>query len=498
MSKLVTHIKRIALALCFAPPVVSWAAVDYAGTDYEPWSYSQGCVVWRGGAVFHTAQVADVSADGTVGDAYTFGATDHKQWQIFASNQGAYSAPGTTLVYDKAGYTASSDAQFAPLSFGGMWVKSLQAENTPYCITDNKTDGTDRKVELGAANASTYFKFDESFTFNRNSATEVKGTATVEIATGKTFTINARANKGAVVESGNTLVLKGEGTLAVVAGLTVAVGGTLDLSAATRLTIDGDVDLYGTIVLPEGTEVSQESPFTVCSGTLSGLNVYVKIGNAEAVEKSFTAVGGAITSFGEPIHEFKDNFPTEIPVGVTYTFIGGEAEATTVTVPHTVKVSGTLKTSGFITVPYLAVNTAATLDVVDGTTTLTCGGRALAANLKVEAGATLINGNTNAVDYFEAFTANIYGTLDMGATCWLLSSNNTINLYEGCTVTGTGTNSRNSSFDWIEKATANLNVYGEVNLAAPINIRSTATLDVNFYACAKEDQVVEFKNGNSG
>ena len=484
MSKLVTHIKRIALALCFAPPVVSWAAVDYAGTDYEPWSYSAGCVVWRAtsGQLFHASTVADVAADGTIGATYNLGSSGHP-WNVFAStvNNAAnpnYTSPGLTLVFDEAGYNASSDAQFAPLSFGGIWVKSLQAENTPYCITDNKTDGTDRKVELGATDASTYFKFDESFTFNRNSATEVKGTATVEIATGKTFTINARANKGAVVESGNTLVLKGEGTLAVVAGLTVAVGGTLDLSASTRPTIDGDVGLYGTIVLPEGTEVSQELPFTVCSGTLSGLNVYVKIGNAEAVEKSFTAVGGAITSFGEPIHEFKDNFPTEIPVGVTYTFIGGEAEATTVTVPHTVKVSGTLKTSGFITVPYLAVNTAATLDVVDGTTTLTCGGRALAANLKVEAGATLVNGNTDAVDYYATFTANIYGTLDMGATRWSLGSNNTLNFYEDCTVTGSG-QSGNGTFDWIEDVTATMNVYGNVNLQAPIKIRGSATVNVN-------------------
>ena len=204
------------------------------------------------------------------------------------------------------------------------------------------------------------------------------------------------------------------------------------------------------------------------------------------------------SSAEEFIDRFTDDFPDKVPKGATYTFIGGATAETAITVPGTVFVSGTLKTSGFITISYLAISKDATLDVVDGTTTLDCCNRALAGNLTVEAGATLVNGNTDAVDYYATFTANIYGTLDMGATCWLLSSNNTINLYEGCTVTGTGTNSRNSSFDWIENDTANLNVYGEVKLAAPINIRSTATLAVNFYACAKEDQVVEFKNGNSG
>ena len=200
------------------------------------------------------------------------------------------------------------------------------------------------------------------------------------------------------------------------------------------------------------------------------------------------------SSAEEFIDRFTDDFPDEVPKGATYTFIGGATAETAITVPDTVLVSGTLKTSGFITVPYLAVNTAATLDVVDGTTTLTCEGKDLAGIVTVEAGATLVNGNTDAVDCDDTFTANIYGTLDMGATCWPLGAKNTLNFYEGCTITGSG-QSGNGTFDWIG---GTLNVYGNVNLAAPINIRSTATLDVNFYACAKEDQVVEFNNGNSG
>ena len=185
------------------------------------------------------------------------------------------------------------------------------------------------------------------------------------------------------------------------------------------------------------------------------------------------------SSAEEFIYRSTDVFPDEVPEGKTYTFIGGEAESTTVTVPHTVKVGGTLKTSGFITVPYLAVNRAATLDVVDGTTTLNCVGKDLAGIVTVEAGAKIVNCNTDAVDYDDTFTANIYGTLDMGATRWSLGSNNTINLYEGCTVTGTGSNSGYSAFDWIENATATLNVYGDVSLAAPIRIRGSATVNVN-------------------
>ncbi len=295
---------RLVAAFALALPLAAMA-VDYTGTDYEPWSYSAGCVAWRATeSLFHSSTVVDVPADGVIVEenAYALGSSGHP-WNVFASTVNSqpnanYTSPGVTLVYDVAGKKAASDAQFAPLSFGGMWVKVLQAEGVPYSITDNKTDTSDRKVELGATGASTYFKFDESFTFDRNSATKVLGTATVEIASGKTFTINQRADKGAAVDAGNTLVLKGEGTLAVVAGLSVS--GTLDLSAATVPTISGDVTLVGgsTIILPENTVVDATHPFTVCTGTLSssGDVVYVKIGGGDPVKAFVTVSGGAITA----------------------------------------------------------------------------------------------------------------------------------------------------------------------------------------------------------
>ena len=450
--------------------------------DYSPWTYASGIVVWRAtsGQLFHASTVADVAADGTIGSTYNLGTEGHP-WNVFASTVNGqpnsnYTSPGKTLVFDESGYNASSDAQFAPLSFGGMWVKALQAENTPYCITDNKTDSSDRKVELGAVNANTYFKFDESFTFNRNSATKVLGTATVEIAAGKTFTINARANKGAVVDSGNTLVLKGEGTLAVVGGL--SVDGTLDLSATTRPAIAGDVSLIGTIVLPAGTEVSAESPFTVCTGTLSGLNVLVKIGDAEAVEKSFSAVNGAITAFDDPIYTFTENYPTIVPAGKTYTFVGGDSAENTVELDAR-DVRGTLKTRGYFSFTnYKSGGAAAVLDVESGSLTLHPGNNWFNGTLTVEAGATFVNGKTDAVQYGGTFTANIYGTLSMGETRWSLGSNNTLNFHEGCTVTGSGQSS-NGTFDWIENATGTLNVDGDVNLAAPIRIRGGAKVNFN-------------------
>ena len=477
MSKLITQIKRFALALCLATPFVSWAVTT---TGYEDFGDTAGVVLWRGTeANFHASTVIDVAEDGTLGTPYAMTADNSAtSWQRFSRGQTAYASPGKVLVYDTPGtdqgYKYNPDSTFNPISFGGMWVKTLAINGLPFSILGNNAGKRD--TEFGASDKSTLFKFDASFTIDRTSPTTFFGEATVDIAQDATFTAQTNSSYHVVVDSAATLKLKGAGTLAVT---TMDVNGTLDLSATTRPTIVGNVALEGTIVLPAGTEVSQEAPFTVCSGTLSGVNVLVKIGDAEAVEKSFTAENGAITSFGEPIYEFTENFPTIVPSGKIYTFIGGATAEAAVTVPNTVSVSGTLKTSGFITVPYYAETLDATLDVVDGTTTLVCTGKALAANLTVEAGATLVNGNTDAVDYDDEFTANIYGTLAMGDTRWSLGSDNTINLYEGCTVTGTGSNSGYSAFDWIENATATLNVYGDVSLAAPIRLRSGATVNVN-------------------
>jgi len=477
MKTLITRIKRLALALCFATPLVSWAAMEFTDPTYQPWNGVFGAAAWRSdGGNFEVSKVADIAADGTIGEPYamTWNATVATSGRRFCSAcntsmlQG-YVSPGMLLVYDQAGKTAAANATFSPLSFCGLWVKALADETTPYSVTGSGN----RATEFGVAGVSSYFKFDKSFTVNRTGTTTFLGDATVEIAQDATFTAQANSSYVVAVDSAATLKLKGAGALAVT---TMTVNGTLDLTETTRPTINGDVALAGTIVLPEGTEVSQESPFTVCSGTLSGVNVFVKIGDAEAVEKSFTAENGAITSFGEPQYIFYDNYPTVVPTGKTYTFVGGDSAENTVVV-DALDVRGTLKTQGCFSFTNYKSN-GSTLDVETGSLTLNPGNNWFNGTLTVEAGATFVNALTDAVQYGGSFTANIYGTLDMGATRWSLGSNNTLNFHEGCTVTGSG-DGNNGTFDWIENATGTLNVDGDVNLAAPIRIRSGATVNVN-------------------
>ncbi|MBR2117392.1 MAG: hypothetical protein IJ935_01750 [Afipia sp.] len=444
MSKLITQIKRLALALCFVTPLVSWAATT---VGYEDFGDVAGVVLWRATqTTFHNSTVADVAADGTVGDEYAMLADQSaKSWKRFASNQTVYSAPGMLLVYDKASsddetpvvYTQNSEPDFGPLSFGGLWVQTLAANDSPFKLAD----GGSRATEFGNASYSgtTLFKFDKSFTIDRQGTFSFLGTVNLAVAQDAVFTINpSYPAQSIVVPAGSTLVPTGAGTITLnTAGLTV--NGTLDLTASTLPTISGNVRFASgsSLVLPEGIATGEAISVAVCSGTLTADGVVsVKIGTADPINAALTISGGTITQIDQAVVEetFTNNYPTVVPAGYIYTFTTSAAT----TLPD-VTVKGTLKTEGDFTITDLKVAASGTLDVVSGNTTV--GGAAskqLSGNITVRSGATLTNTLTDSLDYNGSMTVDIYGTLAMGATRWSIPDGCTFKVHGRATVTGTG------------------------------------------------------------
>ena len=463
MSKLITHIKRLALALCLATPFVSRAVTT---TGYEDFGDTAGVVLWRGTQNdFHASTVADVAADGTVGDEYTMNTSGHP-WQVFASNMSAYTSPGKVLVYDTPGtdqgYKYNPDCSFGPLSFGGMWVKTLAINGQPFSIlgTGNRT------TEFGATGKSTLFKFDASYTINRSGTTTFYGNATVDFANGATFTAQARSGYSVAVDSAATLKLKGVGTLAVT---TMTVAGTLDLSAETVPTIAGNVTLStgSTLVVPENTTAIE-----VCSGTLTVGEIMVKIGDAEPAIAEVTTSEGSITSISvvtETEKTFTSDYPSEVPYGYTYTYEATEA----VTIPA-VTVNGTLKTSGPITITDLDIANGADFEVVAGNTTVGCSADCkLKGNITVDAGATLTNTRTDSLSYNHSMTVDVYGTLAMGTTRWSIPGGCTFKLQNGAQVTGAGDGW--ASLDFINGASRGLDVYGSATIEGKMRVRANET-----------------------
>ena len=478
MKTLITRIKRLALALCLATPIVSWAA--YTTIGYEDFGDTAGVVLWRGAtdsANFHQSTAVNVAADGTEGDPATL------NWNEFCSSKGAYSAPGKLLVYDATGYRASSNADFDPLSLGGLWVKALASEaegseSTPYSVTGSGS----RYTDFGAAGYSTYFKFQKSFSIERASDIRCYGNVTIDVASGATF----RNTTALWIENNSTVALTGEGTVELSNGLRMNASSTLDLSAATRPTIYGDVTIPAgaTLVLPAGTELDADVEIDICFGalTVNGI-INVKVGDADAVDTIVTTSDGKITRIDTGI-TYTADFPTTVPAGSIYIYVGGETAEGAVGIAG-VTVNGKLKTQGYVNLTDLTVSNGGTLEVVDGNTTAVAYNdgydNIIRGNIIVRAGATLTTTQNDFLDWYGATNQrlDIYGTLALGNTRWSVKTATkcVFNLYPGARVTGAGDS--NGVIDLIED-TSKLNVYrgdngGEVVIEGKLKTRNANT-----------------------
>lgn len=158
-------------------------------------------------------------------------------WQVFASNQTSYVAPGRILRFaapEASGdgvFVGALDAQFAPFDLGGLIVEP-GAKGYSFA---SSTDST-RTLGLGDRSSSpraTAFVFHEDFTVNRvatggqSDTTTFHGPVSVVIDEGKTFTISEEA----AVASGATVIVTGGGTLAL--GKTLTMEGALTVEDGT-------------------------------------------------------------------------------------------------------------------------------------------------------------------------------------------------------------------------------------------------------------------------
>ena len=477
---------RLAAAFALALPLAAMAVTTVGYTDFGDVA---GVQLWRtatdsGVTDFAFAKFAAVAADGTVGETYTQGSSSaDTHWRRWASkynngdNSAYYTAPGLVLVYDQAGLmaTPSKGATFAPLSFGGLWVKELGANDTPYGLTDEANKG--RVTEFGATGCETLFKFEKSFTINRGAASTFYGTATVNITGDAVFT--ASTGYATVVDADATLKLTGDSTAAMSVGTGLTVNGTLDLTATTLPTISGNVRFAGgsSLVLPAGVATGEAISVPVCSGTLTADGVVsVKIGTADPINAALTISGGTIMQIDETVVEqtFASDYPSVIPAGYIYTFTTSAAT----TLPD-VTVNGTLKTKGDFTITDLKVAAGGALEVVSGNTTV--GGAAtcqIKGNVTVDADATLTNTLTDSLDYNGSMTVDVYGTLAMGSTRWSIPSGCTFKLHGGAQVTGVGDSL--AALDIINASGSGLDVYaanggGTVTIEGPVRVRANET-----------------------
>ena len=268
--------KNVMRAACFVLAVASglgaWAAtpaaIDYTSSaNYSDWAYATTILNWResSATTFHTSTVSPMNADGTEGTSFAL----NNYWSdCFGNTSNKF-----VLRYDATGYKQQSDAQFSPMTVGGLIVESYADDSsTAYCLYGSS--GSNRPTNLGFDNTTTKYKFEKSFDINRTGTTSIRGTAQVEVASGATFKVQANTSFGATLTSGSTLVMSGEGQMSVGSGLT-ASGATLDYTAlsirtSTDAFISGNLTIDSTTTLKIPSTVAEGDSYTLCTGTLTG------------------------------------------------------------------------------------------------------------------------------------------------------------------------------------------------------------------------------------
>ena len=221
---------------------------------------------------------------------------------------------------------------------------------------------------------------------------------------------------------------------------------TFDTSDATvsyvpiyEATIEGDTAFSGITWTP-ALDSATGCKFKIHgSGKVTGLFVApASVEIDSGVTLDVTAIASESTTLsGSGTFLYTSSYPTTVPAGFTYEYVGSNTEGSPASQAG-VTVSGTLKTSGYLSLTTFSLASTGTLDVLDNKTTVSGSAAGLAGTVIVREDATLATASDAMPNYNGTTTAHIYGTLDAGSSGrWCLYANNTVNLYAGATVKGT-------------------------------------------------------------
>lgn len=221
------------------------------------------------------------------------------------------------------------------------------------------------------------------------------------------------------------------------------------------------------------------------SGTLSSSSAIsadtIDVDSGVTVEMENITVG---STSGDGGVQWSANYPTIIPAGRTYKYVGSNDSANPATHASAITVNGKLETSGYL---YLSaenkISATGELEVRNGRTKMNAGenGYGICGTLTIDSGAVFENARTaDALNYGGSPTVNVYGTLDMASTRWTIRSANNINIYAGSTITGTG-QSTHGALDSDSATTYNILAKAgqdTVNFDAMLRLRTPQTFNI--------------------
>lgn len=435
---------------------------------------------------FAYATVAMVGVDG-VADTSTFALNTpkHHPYTVLNEPSGNYVSPGVALVFDAAGYKAPPQPNFGDLILGGLHVTANRADGVPYALASST--GGARTTALGDKSGcrESYFVFDESFSIsrqgNQNTAnTKLYGVVNIEVASGKTFTLNGNGETGLgatniMTTAGTTApVLKMAGGGKFKIGTLVASSGTLDFSGVTATPfIQGALTVNNSTVFKfpalAGAATYQLASRLVDTSGVTGDQIFFIGGHEYQAPLSFNDVSGTVV------------FPAVATLAgsetaVNWSAIPWDAKPATIdsTTVATLNITGntTLDIAAAATVKKLVLNisdgvtltlvNAGNLTTVDGivirgTGTLKIDGAVTFAALTVEDNATIeYNSSATALTVTGALTVNSGKTLTLAPAALTSVSSATLLTVDSMsgTVAVTTPEDAGNTYDVVKDATA--------------------------------------------
>ena len=273
---------------------------------YANWEYAKDVFTWTSAStadmssgnatyyLFDRASGMDTATEYNGGStAYTGGGNFWKYWTMRQPNY--YSAPGFVLRLI-SGKQSTIGGSFAPLTLGGMIVEKgatgynfyhAQGSDADSVYGDGKSHRTTIFGDC-TGETETWFKFEESVSFNRPGRNRLSGTVNFDVASGNIVSINTDTTTGgysadfdpaiyqtvnetgknaATLTAGGALKMHGEGTIAV--NTLTATNSVLDYSdLGNRLNTNPFIN--GTLAINEGTTFilpeGAASPYKVATG----------------------------------------------------------------------------------------------------------------------------------------------------------------------------------------------------------------------------------------
>ncbi len=469
MKTLIKSIKRLALALCFATPIVSWAAEpvvvwDGASSDYN---FTE---LTREGYTLSNIGGDDMNTVADDGSYLQIGSQNAKKAIVLSKEDGT-DIGYCTVIIKFSDMPADGGANRALLTFTKGTSNSFIGVAQERNLTRTSSFIWDNDIWNNSANVRTANVFDEN---------EHTAALAYEYSHGSAFYIDgiSRGAAGGLKSYGYSIPsvtiggvhYDNSGKFYSLPGMKVKAvalfSGWLTADEVANYVFPSAAGSLYTASVTENTAWADIAWDRTLPEDVSEATLQLAIGEGATVTAPASLTVGSLSVTGAGTLTFAEG---------DNTLSGNVVASAKVTVPA----GASLTTNGDIGLSNGGNTLAGTFDVATGTVNLTTAEKGISGTLTIREGAKLVSHTGDAINYSGDSTINVYGTLDLGTHRWSIRTVDhcVFNLFPGASVTGAGDGY--GILDLFD-TTSKFNVYkgesgGTATISGPVRFRNSNT-----------------------